>query len=149
MIEKEKKEKKENIESKMNKVIITFFTYVLNISLVFLGFILIYLLGDEIYHFVSSIYNGEFKVNHFAFIERILLFFLYFEFIAIIVKYFKEDYHFPLRYFIYLGITALTRLIIVAHDNPKNTLLFSISIFLLAISLSVLNLVKAKTNFLK
>ncbi|MDF2556750.1 MAG: psiE [Bacillales bacterium] len=140
------KEKRVSIESKMNKMVITFFTYVLNITLIILGLILIYLLCGEIYHFVSNILTGEDKVNHYIFLERILLFFLYFEFIAMIVKYFKEDYHFPLRYFIYLGITALTRLIILSHDNPKSTLLFSCSIFLLAISLSILNLVKAKSN---
>lgn len=140
--------KARNLEEKMKKNVIVFFTYVLNNSLFLLGLILIYLLCEEVYHLIRDIYIGANDVNHYAFLERILLFFLYFEFIAMIVKYFKEDYHFPLRYFIYLGITALTRLIIVSHDNSKNTLLFSVSIFLLAISLSILNLVKTKSDTL-
>ncbi|EGF18089.1 phosphate starvation inducible protein [Haemophilus aegyptius] len=45
------------------------------------------------------------------------MFFLYFGFIGLIVQYFKSGYHFPLRYFIYAGITAMLRLIIVNHES--------------------------------
>lgn len=41
----------------------------------------------------------------------------YFEFIALIVKYFQSGFHFPLRYFVYIGITAIVRLIIVDHKS--------------------------------
>ncbi|MBE5100246.1 phosphate-starvation-inducible PsiE family protein, partial [Priestia aryabhattai] len=42
-----------------------------------------------------------------------------------------ENYHFPLRYFLYIGITALIRLVIVEHDNPVNTLLHTCAILVL------------------
>ena len=71
------------------------------------------------------------------FIEEIVVFFLYFEFVALIVKYFKNNYHFPLRYFIYIGITAIVRLIIVQHDNPYSVLIWSGAILLLVISLAI------------
>ncbi|MEH7522753.1 phosphate-starvation-inducible PsiE family protein, partial [Bacillus sp. JJ1503] len=67
------------------------------------------------------------------FLANILIFFLYFEFISMIVKYFKENYHFPLRYFIYIGITAMLRLIIVDHENPLHTLIYSLVILVLII----------------
>ena len=57
-----------------------------------------------------------------------------------IVKYFEEDYHFPLRYFIYIGITAMIRLIIVDHSNPLHTLFYSIVILLLIIGYFIINL---------
>lgn len=47
-----------------------------------------------------------------------MVYFLYFEFIALIVKYFQSGFHFPLRYFVYIGITAIVRLIIVDHKSP-------------------------------
>lgn len=67
------------------------------------------------------------------------MFFLYFEFIALIVKYFKEEYHFPIRYFLYIGITAMIRLIIVKHTNALYTLLFSLAVLALIISFYIIN----------
>lgn len=75
--------------------------------------------------------------NYQHFVEGILVFFLYFEFVALIVKYFKNNYHFPLRYFIYIGITAIIRLIIVQHDDPYSVLIWAGAILLLVISLAI------------
>ena len=74
------------------------------------------------------------------YLANILIYFLYFEFIAMIIKYFKEDYHFPLRYFLYIGITAMVRLIIVDHDNPVNTLFYSLVILILIIGYFIMNI---------
>lgn len=130
-------------ENQMNVGIVKSFTYFLNFSLVALGITLIILMGKEIVYFYQYVFGGHVEGKQYEFLERILEFFLYFEFIAMFVKYFKENYHFPLRYFLYLGITALTRLIIVYHNNAVHTLLFSLAILVLVISLSILNLVKA------
>ncbi|SCC67642.1 Uncharacterized protein BCZB5J_05956 [Bacillus cereus] len=54
-----------------------------------------------------------------------------------IIKYFKSNYHFPLRYFIYIGITALIRLIIVSHEEPMETLLYAGSIFVLVVDIYI------------
>ena len=138
-----KQRKTENNENRVNFVIVKGFSFFLNISLVALGMTLIFLMGKEIIYFFRYVFGGHVDGGQYEFLERILEFFLYFEFIAMFVKYFKENYHFPLRYFLYLGITALTRLIIVNHDNSVHTLLFSLAILVLVISLSILNLVKA------
>ncbi len=68
-----------------------------------------------------------------------MIFFLYFEFLALIVKYFKSNYHFPLRYFLYIGITAMVRLIIVDHSNAMHTLLFALSILVMIIALYIVH----------
>ena len=57
-----------------------------------------------------------------------------------IVKYFKEDYHFPMRYFIYIGITAMVRLIIVDHNQALDTLLYSLVILVLIIGYFIMNI---------
>lgn len=69
----------------------------------------------------------------------IVTWFLYFEFLALIAKYYQSGLHFPLRYFIYIGITAIVRLIILYHDDPMHTLIFSISILVLVVALYLAN----------
>ncbi|WP_307258037.1 phosphate-starvation-inducible protein PsiE [Oikeobacillus pervagus] len=111
----------------------------LNLSLVFLAISLSFLLLKEVFVF-SHIFLDNETVNHQFYLERILIFFLYFEFIAMIVKYFKEEYHFPLRYFLYIGITAMVRLIIVEHDDAINTMFNSMVILILIIGYFIMNL---------
>lgn len=113
------------------------FQLILNLSLISLAFILCVLLVKELLHFAEIILTAETDVN--LFLEEILVFFLYFEFISMIVKYFRDNYHFPLRYFLYIGITAMVRLIIVDHHNPVNTLLYAGVIMTLIISYYIIN----------
>ncbi|KXH81827.1 phosphate-starvation-inducible protein PsiE [Sporosarcina sp. HYO08] len=111
----------------------------LNIMLVFLAIILSIVLIKELYVFGQLLITGD-HTDYNAYLANILIFFLYFEFIAMIVKYFKEDYHFPLRYFIYIGITAMVRLIIVEHDHPIHTLFYSFVILILIIGYFIINM---------
>lgn len=68
-------------------------------------------------------------------IEELITFFLYFEFIALIVKYFKNNFHFPLDFFLYIGITAIVRLLIIDHESTFDNLIWSVAIFVLVCSL--------------
>ncbi|SMQ63592.1 protein PsiE [Bacillus sp. OV166] len=111
----------------------------LNISLIFLAIILSILLVKELIIF-SHILIESGSDDYKLFLDNILIFFLYFEFITMIVKYFKEEYHFPIRYFIYIGITAMVRIIIVDHEQPVNTLLYSLVILILIIGYFIINL---------
>jgi protein PsiE len=111
----------------------------LNLCLVLLAFILAFLLMKELTIFIQmlvTVGTSDYKM----FLANILIFFLYFEFITMIVKYFKEDYHFPLRYFLYVGITAMIRLIIVEHDQPIDTLLYSLVILILIVGYFIMNI---------
>lgn len=111
----------------------------LNISLISLSIILSILLIKELIIF-SHILLESGSDDYKLFLDNILIFFLYFEFITMIVKYFKEEYHFPIRYFIYIGITAMVRIIIVDHEQPVNTMLYSLVILILIIGYFILNL---------
>lgn len=112
---------------------------VLNVSLIILAIILAVLLVKELILFGAILLEGNTN-DYQLFLANILLFFLYFEFVAMIVKYFKENYHFPLRYFLYIGITAMIRLIIVEHDNAMDTLFYSLVILILIIGYFIMNL---------
>lgn len=121
------------------KVIPKVLQWYLNVCLTILAVILSFLLIKEIIVFfeVLTTYGST---DYKLFLANILIFFLYFEFITMIVKYFNEDYHFPLRYFLYIGITAMVRLIIVEHDHPRDTLIYSLVILVLIICYFIINI---------
>lgn len=124
--------------------------HLLNLSLVLLSITLVYLLGKELFNIVYLAIMEPDNLTHKNLLQSILTFFLYFEFLAMIVKYFKENYHFPLRYFMYIGITATIRYIVVDHDDAIQTLYISASILLLVISyaiITLLSIAKKKTGF--
>lgn len=91
--------------------------------------------GVYIFHFIND--GGD--LSKLELLEGLLVYFLYFEFIALIIKYFEVKYHFPLRYFIYIGITAIIRLIIIDHESPMDTLLYAGAILVLVITLYIAN----------
>jgi protein PsiE len=117
--------------------------FVLNTSLIILAAVLSILMTKEVFYFIEFVILSE-ETNFHHFLEKILVFFLYFEFISMIVKYFREDYHFPMRYFLYIGITAMIRLIIVHHQDPLNTLLYSVVILILIFSYFIINQTPSK-----
>ncbi|ORM82921.1 phosphate-starvation-inducible protein PsiE [Pantoea deleyi] len=117
----------------------TLLQWVLNLGLLSLAIILIVFLGKETVHLANVLFNTGEQASSYLLIEGIVIYFLYFEFIALIVKYFQSGYHFPLRYFVYIGITAIIRLIIVDHKNPFDTLCYSAAILILVVTLWLAN----------
>ena len=109
---------------------------VLNLALLCLGIILVVFLGKETLHL--ALFTPE-PVSKYKLVEGLVVYFLYFEFIALIVKYFESGFHFPLRYFVYIGITAIVRLIIVDHESPLAVLIYSAAILILVITLWLCN----------
>lgn len=117
----------------------TLLQWVLNLGLLSLAIILIVFLGKETIHLANVLFNTGEQASSYLLIEGIVIYFLYFEFIALILKYFQSGYHFPLRYFVYIGITAIIRLIIVDHKNPFDTLCYSAAILILVVTLWLAN----------
>lgn len=121
------------------ELIATVMQTILNLALLTLGLILIIFLGKETLHLANVLFAPSEQASKYLFIEGLVVYFLYFEFIALIVKYFQSGYHFPLRYFIYIGITAIVRLIIIDHKQPLDVLIYSGAILLLVITLWLCN----------
>lgn len=111
--------------------------WILNLSLIGLAMILSILLMKTLAEIYLVILDDHSNFHHF--LNKILVFFLYFEFISMIVKYFRDKNHFPLRYFIYIGITAMIRLIIVEHADPIHTLLYAVVILTLIVGYFIIN----------
>lgn len=112
---------------------------ILNIGLLALAIILVVFLGKETLHLAQALMVSSERDSTYLLIESLVVYFLYFEFIALIVKYFESGYHFPLRYFVYIGITAIVRLIIVDHKNPTYTLIYAGAILILVVTLYLAN----------
>ncbi|MCS5880084.1 phosphate-starvation-inducible protein PsiE [Klebsiella variicola subsp. variicola] len=111
---------------------------VLNLGLLCLGIILIVFLGKETLHLADVLFTPE-PTSKYRLVEGLVVYFLYFEFIALIVKYFQSGFHFPLRYFVYIGITAIVRLIIIDHESPMAVLIYSAAILIPVITLWLCN----------
>ncbi|EUJ35014.1 phosphate-starvation-inducible protein PsiE [Listeria weihenstephanensis FSL R9-0317] len=110
----------------------------LNVALILVALTLVISMFKEIWEIFHSVFYDTTE-NFYTVTEEILVFFLYFEFLALIIKYFEMEYHFPLRYFIYIGITAIVRYIIIDHESATSTLLLSGAILVLIVSLFVAN----------
>lgn len=80
---------------------------VLNLALLCLGSSW-WFFWKETFHLAHVLFTPE-PVSKYKLVEGLVVYFLYFEFIALIVKYFESGFHFPLRYFVYIGITAIVR----------------------------------------
>lgn len=134
-------EKSKKVIVNLKQMVPRILQWFLNSCLITLALFLAILMVKELVVFFDILFSQQKNSReHEVFLANILIFFLYFEFITMIVKYFKEDYHFPLRYFIYIGITAIIRLVIIDHTNAKNMLIYALVILLLIIGYFIINI---------
>ncbi|MFS7297958.1 phosphate-starvation-inducible protein PsiE [Carnobacterium divergens] len=128
----------EHEQNKLTLKIAKGLRFILNISLSILGLVLAYCIAKEVVYIFLMIAKSGFN-DYYVLIQEVLVFFLYFEFISLVVKYFESNYHFPLDYFIYIGITAIVRIIITDHGSPWDTLILACAIVVLLIALVIVN----------
>ena len=119
---------------KLPRVVNSVLKIVLSTALIALSIVLVIALGKITDSLAMMVLNTS-TVVPYDVAEQAVMFFLYFGFIGLIVQYFKSGYHFPLRYFIYAGITAMLRLIIVNHESSVDTILFAGAILIMVIAL--------------
>ena len=125
----------ENQLEKLPKIVIGILKVVLSTALIALAVVLVIALAKITYSLALMVINPSSVVPYAV---EAVMFFLYFGFIGLIVQYFKSGYHFPLRYFIYAGITAMLRLIIVNHESASETILFAGAILIMVIALCLI-----------
>lgn len=106
----------------------------------------------SIFHYIALFVIGAMTVwsaayaviamfyQHYATIQDILLLFIYLEIGAMVGIYFKTN-HMPVRFLIYIGITALTRhlvdLVAAGSDHTNEILYTSITTLILAVCVLV------------
>lgn len=125
--------------------LLTYFQWIFNTTLLILGILLVILLFKQLYDIGAGILFYHEDIHDI--LQNVLLFFLSFAFLSTIPKYFKENYQFPIRYLLYVGITGTIRFILVNNQNATNNLILSLVIFVLIIGYILLN--RFETNYSK
>ncbi|EMJ6226607.1 phosphate-starvation-inducible protein PsiE [Proteus vulgaris] len=126
------------------KVISRVLQWISSVGLILLAIILIIFLVKETIILANLLFTVSDPVSIYLLVDGLIIYFLYFEFIALIIKYFQSNYHFPLQYFIYIAITAVIRLIVVEHKNPQLLIVYSGTILILVIALYIANAERLK-----
>lgn len=113
------------------QVVSSFAKVIKNVTMILLLLLLSFLMIKQMYYI--GVYAISDTKNVHLILEQILNFFLYFAFFSMSVIYFKEGEHFPLRYLLYIGITATVRYIIVNRSDAFSNLLLTFEILLLIV----------------
>lgn len=129
-----------------SKLICRVLQWISSAALILLAIILISFLIKETIVLSKLLFSASDSISIYLLVDELIIYFLYFEFVALIIKYFQSNYHFPLQYFIYIAITAVIRLIIVEHKDPQLFIIYSVSILILIIALYIANADRLKSK---
>ena len=121
-------EKIETLLDRFGNLAVESFHY---IALFIIGCMVIWSAGHTVFEILT--------VKQFATIDDILLLFIYLELGAMVGIYFKTN-HMPVRFLIYIAITALTRLLIsdIQHDHQADMDLLIITGSILILGFAIL-----------
>ena len=125
-------------------LIVKILHYPTAITLILIGLILSVLMFYNIYLLV--IYLVKENISNKAVIEKVFIIFLQIEVVAAIKIYFNQNFHFPLRFLIYIGITDILRHIIMQVSDAKKLLIYTIA---LVLAIGALCLHEIKNNWVQ
>lgn len=116
----------------LNQKIKTFLDAIGNLLVEGFHYLALFAIGGSIVWSAVFAFIGMAAKGH-ATIEDILLLFIYLELGAMVGIYFQTN-HMPVRFLLYVGVTALIRMLIIRHEPDHGILLISGAILLLAIA---------------
>lgn len=121
-------EKLEKLLDRLGNIAIESFHY---IALFVIGCMVIWSAGQTVFEILT--------IKKFASIDDILLLFIYLELGAMVGIYFKTN-HMPVRFLIYIAITALTRLLIstIQHEHKADMGLVIVTGSILVLAFAIL-----------
>lgn len=123
------------------KVIDKVYAIVLDVAMMALGLIMMFFFGKEIFNLAQVVFVSEVKINFYQVSEIILETFMFFEFAILTREYFIQD-RISLQNFIYIGITAMLRNLLVIHNDTLDILIQASAIALLVLVFIAYNLSK-------
>ncbi|TGE78276.1 phosphate starvation protein [Weissella confusa] len=101
-----------------------------------LGIVMIGFFVKELWELVTMLMHVDLATDFFGVAERILETFLFFEFVVLTREYFIQD-RISLQNFMYIGITALLRNLLVYHADTIGILIQAAAIAILILVLVV------------
>ncbi|KST82622.1 phosphate-starvation-inducible protein PsiE [Lactococcus lactis] len=101
--------------------------------LMVVGLLMVYFLFREVYNLVLLAFLSESEVHYYDILESILSFFIFFEFLTLIITSLRNKGHVSLIFLLSLGITSLIRLLLTYHERLVGVLLIASAILILII----------------
>ncbi|QLL70761.1 phosphate-starvation-inducible protein PsiE [Lactobacillus sp. 3B(2020)] len=95
-----------------------------------LGLALIYFMVDELIT-VVKISTVTTATNYYLLLEGVVTFFLFFEFVAMVINILRNGGHISVNFLLGLGITALVRWLITEHEKSLDDLIVSLAVLAL------------------
>lgn len=116
-----------------------FLQMLLVIAIGLLGILLIILLFRDLIPLFQSLFSLKIQESNSAIMDEIIVFFLFFEFTAMIISALRHHGHTSINFLLGLGVTALVRSLITAHGNIWGTLATAVAILVLVIAMVIFN----------
>ncbi|WP_373891385.1 phosphate-starvation-inducible PsiE family protein [Weissella confusa] len=118
------------------KIIEKGYAIILDLAMLVLGIVMIGFFVKELWELVTMLIHVDLATDFFGVAERILETFLFFEFVVLTREYFIQD-RISLQNFMYIGITALLRNLLVYHADTIGILIQAAAIAILILVLVV------------
>ncbi len=100
-------------------------------------------MAESIYHIFVSVVPLSSLNDLYIVIEEIATWFILLEIILMLLRYVQEGHHVPVRYLLLIGITAISRKLLLEHGEGKEALLLALAILVLVINLILLERVRS------
>ncbi len=98
-----------------------------------LGLALVYFMVDELIA-VIKISTITTDTDYYNLLEGVVTFFLFFEFVAMVINILRNGGHISVNFLLGLGITALVRWLITEHEKSLDDLIVSLAVLALVVS---------------
>lgn len=119
-----------------NKHLEKSYNVVLGIGMLVLGIIMFGFFLKDVWQLAQLLWQVNLTDNFYNITRLILETFLFFEFVVLTQEYFLKN-HISLENFMYIGITAMLRNLLVYHDDTLGILIQSVAIGLMILVLIV------------
>ncbi|SCB86753.1 phosphate-starvation-inducible PsiE family protein [Weissella bombi] len=110
------------------------YNVVLGAGMLVLGIIMFGFFLKDVWQLAQLLWTANLTDNFYAITRLILETFLFFEFVVLTQEYFLKN-HISLENFMYIGITAMLRNLLVYHDDTIGILIQSVAIGLMILVL--------------
>jgi len=118
-------------------------SFIVDVMLGFLVIVVLIAMGMAIYDIFSHVLEMNSMDELYYVIEEIATWFILLEVFLMLLRYVKEGHHVPVRYLTLIGITAVSRKLLLEHAGGLDALMLAIAILILVVDLLLLERVKA------
>lgn len=104
------------------------------IALMAVGIVIVLFLFKDAYSMLLLVFKHGSAEHYYEMLEGILSFFIFFEFLTLIVTSLKNRGHVSVLFLLSLGITALIRVLLTYHDSMIGVVAIAAAILILVVA---------------